>query len=100
MSFITLANPATAAATVTFDAGQYQSVTFSASNITAAETVDVYIRTPDGDDLLLAWWDGRTNAIDATNLAVTVTGGPVYAIVKSVTAGASGLYASPCVFKA
>lgn len=100
MSFITLANPATAAVTVTFDSGQYQSVTFSASNITAAETVDVYIRTPDGDDLLLAAWDSRTNAIDATNMAVTCTGGPLYVLVKSITSGTSGLYASPCVFKA
>ena len=67
----------------------------AASNITAAETVDVYIRTPDGDDLLLAAWDGRSNAIDATNMAVTVVGGPTYVIVKSVTAGASGIYFAP-----
>jgi len=99
MSFITLANPATAAATVTFDAGQYQSVTFCASNIAGAETVDVYIRTPDNDDLLLAAWDLRTHAIDATNLAVTVTGGPLYVLVKSATAATSVPYASPCVFK-
>ena len=66
-----------------------------ASNIANAETVDIYIETPDGDLLTLAAWDGRTNAIDATNMAVTLVGGPDYYIDKSATAGSSGVYFAP-----
>jgi hypothetical protein len=100
MSTVTIANPTTAASSGLVDAGQYQYVTIMASNIADDETVDVYIRSPDNDDLLLASWDTRANAINATNMAVTVIGGPVYYVVKSTTAVASGIYYSPCVFKA
>ena len=92
MATQTLVAPATAASTTILPTGSFRSVVIMASNITAAETVDVYIHSPDGDDLLLASCDGRTNAIDATNGAVELPGGPDYTIVKSVTAGASGIF--------
>lgn len=85
----------TSAGVYRLDSASYPKVTLMATNIAGAEYVDVQILGVDETLITVAAWDGRAHAIDATNGAVTVPGGPVYVLTKSATASPSVLSFSP-----
>lgn len=98
MATVTLIPATTAGATANLTACNYPQYTIMATNIAGAETCDVGILSPDGVTVTPLAWDGRANAIDATNQAVTVPGGPTYVITLSATATASMVSYSPITF--
>lgn len=81
--------PTDAEATATLDTSAYPYVTIMASNIASTEYVDVNIVDNYGSVITPLVWDSRSHAIDDTNAAVTVQGGPTLSITKSATASAS-----------
>lgn len=98
MASVTLIPATTAGATALLNACDYPQYTIMATNIAGAETCDVGILSPDGVTVDPLSWDGRTSAIDSTNGAVTVPGGPCYVITLSATATASMVSYSPITF--
>lgn len=90
--------PKTAAETQLLDTGNYPSVTIMASNLGAGEYVDVFILDPNGTVVDPLSWDSRAHALDDTNAAVSVPGGAVYSITKSVTVASTGVSWSPSKF--
>ena len=92
----TIIAPTTAAATLVSFSSQEQGmrapVVISADALATTETVSVFVlagsawvAVPDGI--------GSTVTLTATNPMVALTPGPKYAVTKSTTAGACGVYA-------
>jgi len=71
-----------------------KSVTLMANNLAGVETGDVQISHDGGTTFTDLYSNGLQMQLLVANTAVTVYGPGVYRVVKSVTAGACGIYAS------
>lgn len=75
-----------------FNSSWYKHVVIAADLLAGAEEVDIYIKL--GDRYITAIdTDNEIAKLTATAPAITLPGGPVYAILKDATAGACGVYA-------